>query len=374
MVAFRIATLWLACYTSTLVVPPSSRADDGEFQVVVDELELMTEPEDSAYSTATLRREDRVVVLSKRRGWAAIRPPADAFDWVDASEVRDQPDGSCVISADRSTIRFAAESARMPGPPCSTLARGAVVHLVDHPELKVGRGEDARVWRAIDPRPGEVRYVRVDGLAASNSHQAVVPRRTERQVSYRPEPSEADLPAEVAAELASINAMTRSVKAGPVESWNLDPVRGRYESLLRQFADNPDVKAAVQPRLDQTVRDIELAKTVRRLAQLLQDSEERDAKVEQLQRSLASARIQSDRNYDAQGLLQASSRRYQGQRVHALIGPEGRAIGYLTIPPGIPINQFLARKVGVRGIVRFDEGLGARLISVRDLEVIEKTR
>ncbi len=370
MVAFRFATLWLASIAWVLTATDHSRADDREVQVIVDSLEVMTEPNDSAYSTGTLRRGERVIVLAKRRGWVTIQPPFGSFDWVDASQVRDQPDGSCVVQANQAIVRFAAESAQMPGPPGSPLDRGTVVRLVDHPELKVGRGETARVWRAIEPREDEVRYLRIEGLADPS---ASLPQ-TERQVSYQPESSEADLPAEVAAELASIAAMTRSVKAGSVEIWNLDPVRGRYESLLRQFSDNPSVKAVAQPRLDQAIRDIELAKAARRLAQLLQDSGERDAEVERLQRSLTQARSRSDRKYDAQGLLQASSRRYQGQQVHALIGPDGRAIGYLSIPPGVPVSQFLARKVGVRGIVRFDEGLGARLISVRDLEVIEKIR
>ena len=375
MVALRIATLWLALIAPAVVA--SARDEGQEFQIIVDDLEVMVEPSDSAYSTGTLRRGDRVIVLSSRSGWTTIRPPSGTFDWVNASQVREQPDGSCVVTANPAGVRFAADSAKMPGPPSGTLEKRTVVRLLDHPDLKVGRGENAQLWRAIEPRADEVRYLRVDGLSRPPPSKPTAPPaddRPERLVSFRPEAADPDLPAEVGAELASIASTTRSIKAGSLERWELGPVRSRYESLLRQFGDNASVKAAVQPRLDQVARDIELAQTARRFAQLLETGEERDVEVAQLQRSLTSARSRTERKYDAQGFLQASSRRSQGQKVLALIGPEGRPISYLSIPPGVPVSRYLAKKVGVRGIVHFDEELGARLISVRDLEVIEKIR
>ena len=191
---------------------------------------------------------------------------------------------------------------------------------------------------------------------------------------YQPEADDPDLPPEVNAALTSIAAMTRALQAGPIETWNLDPVRGRYEALLRQFETNPQVRAVVQSRLDQLRRETDLAEAARRFANLLRAGEQRDAEIAHLQRAVTLARSRSERGYDAVGLLQPSSRRYQGQKVLALIGAEGRPVSYLSIPPGVPVNQYLAHKVGVRGIVHFDEDLRARLISVRDLELIEPSR
>ena len=89
---------------------------------------------------------------------------------------------------------------------------------------------------------------------------------------------------------------------------------------------------------------------------------------------MALARTTTERGYDARGMLQASSRKVDGQKVHVLIGPEGTPVAYLAIPPGIPASRLLTRKVGVRGEVHFDESLGARLITVKDLDPLDRPR
>lgn len=376
MVALQVATLWLA------MIAPAMMADartDGScaYQVVVDDLEVMTEPSDSSYLTGVLHRGDQVVVLSISQGWARIKPPLDTFEWINAADLRDNSDGTGLVASKPTTVRYAIASARLPGPPCRPVARGIPIRLLDRPDLKVGDGDQSQTWRAIEPGDDEVRFLRSSGIALQKPSPAPAAQpndRPEQRVSFRPEESDPDLPVEVNQELTSLGATTRSIKAGAVEGWDLSPVRSGYESLLRQYDNNPRVKAAVQSRLDQINRDQNLTTKAREFARILRESDSRDAGVARIQRSVDQARTRTDRKFDAQGLLQASSRQYRGQKVLALIGPEGRPISYLTIPPGMPINRFLARKVGVRGVVHFDEGLGARLISVRDLEVIEKIR
>ena len=65
-------------------------------------------------------------------------------------------------------------------------------------------------------------------------------------------------------------------------------------------------------------------------------------------------------------------RQVDGRRVYALIGPEGVPVAYLDIPAGLDARPVLAKRVGVRGSVSYDEHLGSRLIAVRDLEALEK--
>jgi hypothetical protein len=57
-----------------------------------------------------------------------------------------------------------------------------------------------------------------------------------------------------------------------------------------------------------------------------------------------------------------------GQRVFALIGPEGHAVAYLRPVPGVETRRYVGRRVGVRGTSRYDETLRAEVITVRVLE------
>ena len=366
MIGLRLAALWLGLIAPASV--PEARGPGGE--VIVDVLEVLDEADDSAYASGELRRGARVSVVSARRGdWLTIAPPPDAFDWAEAGSLRDRGDGSAEVVADRASVRSGCPEARMPGPPRPALPRGAVVKLLDRPPLTLGQGAKARTWRAIAPGEDAVRYVRADGVrldpVLSGASPPVPDDLTRASMA-------GEIPPGIAAELASVDSLRRSIKSSPVEQWDLEPARRRYEALLRGL-DNTQ-GAAVRLRLDHVAREAELAKAARHFDDLVRASRRRDAEVAQIAGTLADAQTGTERGYDARGLLQASSRRVSGQKVHALIGPEGLPIAYLAIPPGIPVSALLSRKVGVRGVVHYDETLGARLITVRDLDPLDKRR
>lgn len=300
MVALRLAACWLGLIAPATV--PEARGAGGV--VVVDRLDVLDGPDDAAYASGELRRGDRVATVEGGRpGWLAIAPPPDAFDWVDAAAIRALGDGRGEVIVDRAAIRSGCADARMPGPPREPLPRGAAVRLIDRPPLEIAPGRGSRSWRAIGPTPGQVRYVRAEGI--------------------RPDPPEPP---------AAVDLRVQPAQFGR----DADPA-ARFEDALRR-------------------------------------SRERDEEVAQVKLTLAHARTGTDRGYDARGLLQASSRQVDGEKVHALIGPQGVPIAYLAIPPGIPTTRLLSRKVGVRGDVHYNEALGARLITVRDIDTLDKPR
>src|SRR4051812_2826356 len=108
MVALRLAALWLGLIAPAGV--PEARGAGGE--VIVDALEVLDEPDDSGYASGELKRGDRVsIVPGGKSGWLAIAPPTDAFDWVDASTIRADPDGRGEVVADRALLRSGAAEA-----------------------------------------------------------------------------------------------------------------------------------------------------------------------------------------------------------------------------------------------------------------------
>ena len=57
----------------------------------------------------------------------------------------------------------------------------------------------------------------------------------------------------------------------------------------------------------------------------------RDAVVGQVKDALRDVRVAEDLAYDAEGLLQATSRRVDGEKVFALLDDEGRVVTYLKV-------------------------------------------
>ena len=76
----------------------------------------------------------------------------------------------------------------------------------------------------------------------------------------------------------------------------------------------------------------------------------------------------------ARGYVQASTEMIDGRKLYVLIASDGSTIAYLDVPPGLDIDPLLAHRIGVRGEPHFNEDLGTRLITVRDVEKLEPRR
>lgn len=179
-----------------------------------------------------------------------------------------------------------------------------------------------------------------------------------------------EMPAEIADEVKRIEIEHRSMLSGPIESWRLEPIRHRYEFLLKRATSDASTEA-IRKRLATVARHEEMVRSARQFEALLKASRRRDDQIARARRVLTELEKPQRRPYVAEGLIQPSSRQVEGHRVFALIGPEGRPVAYLDVPPGLDARPMLFKRIGVRGSIHFDENLGAKLIAVRDLEPLE---
>jgi hypothetical protein len=185
----------------------------------------------------------------------------------------------------------------------------------------------------------------------------------------------AALPAEITAELAAIESMHRSVLVNlPIEEWKFDNVRARYQTLLKQAGANPAVAAEIQSRLARLTKHEQASQSARTVATILAQSRRRDRTVASIESRLAASQSAPVHTYTAAGFVQPSSSMYNGHKVFALIGPTGSTIAYLDIPPGLDVNAHFSHRVGVNGVMHYNEDLGARLITVRDIEPLHSAR
>ncbi len=357
-----------------------------EAAVIVDRLVVLDQPDDSAFATGQLGRGDRVRV---RRGldggWAEIDPPASAIAWVERSTIawgRDRgnsdpaepPVRGWVIPA-RAVVRSGRLGARMPGPPWLELDRGTMVRLVDRPPVGIGQGSGAGLWYAIVPPDKAACYVHEDGLREIPRIQGVPERLASYLVPNDDPKTEGSLPPQAAGEMARLDDLHRTIlKSQPIDRWWFEDVRAGYQALLKQSGDNPVVEEELRSRLARLTRHEQAAAAAREFREVLGRSRRRDGEVAWLNRRLAAADAYRTVTYQGIGIVQPSSRLLDGRKLHALIGADGRTVAYLDIPPGLDLEAVGLRRVGVRGAVHYNQDLGTRLITVRDVEPVGSRR
>ncbi len=342
-------------------------------EVTVDTLDVFDEADERSISSGTLSKGDQVVVRKVAEdGWLTIEPPRGSFRWIDERTIQHEASGNKAKVIAPTQLRAGHVGTLFPGARCSTLPKDTSITLLDRPPLVLGQGNRRRIWRAISPLPGEERWIRVEGISWIKAAAAPAPQET--QASYqRMAPPSQSVPPGIAAEVARIEASHRAILLGPVEQWQLGSVHDRYQALLKRVSD-PEAVQAIQARLRVVQQHQETAASVRSIETILARSRRRDHQLAMELRRLSQAAEPHDRPYDAEGLVQISSKKVDGQKVFALIGPEGTTLAYLDIPPGLDPAPFVTRRVGVRGSARYDENLRARLIAVHDLDTLDEGR
>ncbi len=338
--------LLLAVWTSSLV-PLGEKAGAGA-TVLVDRAEIFDQPSDRAYVSGELKSGDRVIVRNQPAvGWLAIEPPANSVIWLESSAIEDSDLNRIVVSREDALIRSGHWEARFPGPPLGRLERGTVVVPLNKSPVKFA----GQAWRAIAPPPGQLRFVREESLRREAIRDAVV------QTAL-------SVPSEIADELRRLDASVKGVLRGPVEDWQFAALVGPY-SELRDRATTSEAKATVQARLDRIEAFERLAKSTSGFRLSYSKSRSLDRETDQFRGGISD---DEEQPFDAEGLVQASSKLVDGQRVYALIGKDGMTVAYLDIPAGLDATRWEGKRVGVRGPSRYDESLRAPLITVRDIE------
>jgi hypothetical protein len=416
--------VWLVCidqlavaqldqvYQATSLQPTQDERERVE--VTVSKLLVYDRANAASYLTGSLKPGDRVTVRERiGGGWLAIDPPSTAICWIDGSPLEfgsdairsgshfGDPAGSkeaiptqAWVATSVAILRSGHSSARLPGPPCGSLSKGTMVRFVGRPPIQVGRGKTSTTWYAIVPPAGIARYVRADGTRPASSQRD---RPAERLAAYestedgpsnveklstsslqlggRADPSSENLPPDIASEIAKVEAVHRSILCDqPIEKWRFDTVRARYQAILKRGSGGPSVEEAIRSRLERLTQHEQAAEAARTISAILARSHRRDNQVAAAERNRATPAPDRPRAFSAEGLVQPSSRMVEGRRLYSLIGTDGFTVAYLDVPPGLDIEPLMTRRIGVRGVSHYNEDLGARLITVRDVEPIETRR
>jgi hypothetical protein len=186
-----------------------------------------------------------------------------------------------------------------------------------------------------------------------------------------PEPGDERLSESFQHELERLETLHRRALQGSFESWQLESIRHGYRALEARASSSDEI-AAVQLRLNQLDRHQRLAHSAQELAGIIGQSKSRDAEISSLRDHLDQLASGTRSSYSAQGLLQTTSTLVDGRRAYVLIGEDGFATAYISLPPGIDGRKYLGSRIGVRGETRFHPLLKSRVVAVTDLDALDE--
>lgn len=134
-------------------------------------------PGEDYYPTEKLRAGDRVhVVREGRRGWLAIRPTRDSYNWLSGRYVREVENGLLEVTGDNVALRIGSDLSDDRDVYQMVLRRGDRVELID----RVGTGSS--VWYRVSPPEGDVRWIHRDHLDLGPSAAAADPEEGTRRL------------------------------------------------------------------------------------------------------------------------------------------------------------------------------------------------
>lgn len=341
--------------------------------VISDRLEIRDEPTEARPVVGFLSRGDRVeVVREAAEGWVAIRPRPDADVWILADAVVPLRNGDLYVDVPSTRLKSSTPAVDEVGPPGSVVSEGAVLTPGRKPPIEIVYGRRSRRYLSVVEPGGPIgeRFVLSSGLEspalATKSPEIRATEPAVRRASFV-ENDPVGLPPDLVGSFRNVEEGHRAILARPIESWDLEPIRRDYRALMAGLRE-PAALGAIRSRLDQIDREDEMAKSAREFEGLVRRSRQRDAVVERTRDSIKALRASEVASFDAEGLLQRSSKRVEGEKVFVLLDDEGLVVTYLKLPTGVDARNLLSRQVGVRGKSRFDEGLRFRLIEARDVE------
>ena len=176
-----------------------------------------------------------------------------------------------------------------------------------------------------------------------------------------------ELPADADQALEILDSRFRLIVSQPLVAWDFQSFLKSCDQLARQPLSTAQAARLGALREKARAQD-EIGASSRKFWDSMRRSRSHDPSNDGAATSPAVSRKP---RFDITGLMLPSRRDIDGQLLYNLIGDTGTTTAYLKLPPASPVEKWLGKRVGVRGRVRYNEELRARLVVVQDLELLD---
>jgi SH3-like domain-containing protein len=356
---FAAFLLGLAVAASA-AAPSLAFEDDAAFPykayVTTNDVHVRSGPGANYYATDVLKEGQPVEVYRQEPGgWCAIRPPEGSFSWISVHFVKPTHDHLGVVTEEGAAARIGSKFRDIRDVSYVHLHKGEVVEILEAPHGAGGGG--ANNWYKITPPAGEFRWAPSKFLDRDDPRTSAKRRHrgpaAEESLSSRSGRPPEFSPEEFKEELERIDLDLSMMIAEPMSSWRFGTLeershrmvdraqtaieRGRARILADKIARFDDLKQrqdALDALRDRTDRNTRLYGASDRYAYRGMSRE---------------TRLEREGRYDAVGRLTEVKPAKPGAPRYALIDDNGAIRSYITSSPGIRLETYLGREIGVTG-------------------------
>ena len=335
---------------------PLRLSPDGSWGTTLRAVDLLApnldadnDPRSSWKPAATLPadRTVRILETAAYEGEAVHRVsmPPDAEGWVELRNLREATpaEGAAFEAAAPGAV-----AAKPKAPPPD------VVPVSQEPLGRVKPNEGAAIPDAAATQPPKTQ--------ADTAVAAKPPPKPKRSAKWRL--------AQVA--LEDLEAAYARLLTEPIETAEVDPLRGLYLDLAKRHPDSRPIAQYADTRARQLELWAEVQKQKLELSQLRQRAKRTTGEAE-----VARQALEATDRYVAAGRLEASII-YDGERLPKLLRlrdpATGRTLGYLEPDETFDFAAMLGKRVGIVGTRAYDGGLRLTVIAPKRIDVVEPER
>jgi SH3-like domain-containing protein len=368
-----------------------------------DDVYVRSGPGQNYYATDKLKRGQEVEVYRHDPGgWCAIRPIEGSFTWVSGRFLKPTKHNLAVVTEEGVAARVGSRFGDTRDVVQVRLRKGEVVEVLESPSGD-GRGSQ---WYKIAPPSGEFRWVSSKYLDAEYPHDGLRRRHADNR---EPDPPADDRvadsprhryrePADAAGEsLLARSAMSRAISSKEFQeelerieleltvmlieeptAWSFDSLWERTNTLLDQS--RTAVERGRARQLANKITKFEDIKRRQEAVLAMRDHTERDSRLYARLRprddddgDRSAAKMEIDGRFDGVGELREVVSAKTGAPRYALVDKSGDVRCYVTPAPGVHLQNYVGREVGVTGTRGYVIDQHASHIMARHITPLEGT-
>ena len=383
-----------ACWALAAMPAAAQRSFPYKAYVTGKDVYVRSGPGDQYYPTEKLQPGAEVEVYRQDPGgWYAIRPLPDSYSWVSGRYLKPGKDGLAEVAADRVASRVGSQFSDVRDVVQVRLEPGEVVELKG--TKQVGAGQGAVTWYKISPPSGEFRWIHGkyidpdfprDGVRKAAAEESPLLRRKASAVQtagatvpevkaddaarparvgtpavplQKPEAGTPQLAADSVrrvspegfqAELDDIQTELSIMLAEEPTVWNCAELSRRAEALLGQ-AETAVERGRARVLVNRIAQADDIKRRFEEVNSLRSDTDRSNRQLADVSRLRSETRAaqRTGQRYDGTGRLTRVVPSKVGAPRYALLDAKGNVRSYVSPAPGVNMQYYLGREVGVSG-------------------------